>query len=81
MMLFLLVIWSAVAAVCAAVAKSKGRSPEAWFALGFLFSLVALFVLACLPSLAAPVRIQSYCIHCGAALSQVGNFCSWCGRQ
>jgi hypothetical protein len=42
---------SAVCAYCCAkLALGKGRNPAAWGVLGFLFSIVALIVIALLPS-------------------------------
>lgn len=43
-MIWILII-VAIAAICAGVASSKGRSPAIWFGLGLLFSLIALVVL------------------------------------
>jgi hypothetical protein len=37
--------------ICALVASSKGRSPIAWFALGFFFPIIAIIVLCCIANL------------------------------
>ncbi len=47
--LFTLVLCVAVAGACAYYAKRQGRSPVAWFVLGLLFGIFALFVLFFLP--------------------------------
>ena len=40
---------------CAVVASNKNRDPLGWFVLGFVFSLIALIVIAAL----SPVKAQS----------------------
>ena len=39
---------------CRAIAKSKGRHKFVWFVLGFLFHIIALLVIALLPSKRVP---------------------------
>lgn len=43
-------LWIGCAVVCSMVASSKGRSGFGWFILGGLFSLLALILVALLPS-------------------------------
>ncbi len=45
----LLIIWVLLAVACGYVAEQKGRSYIAWFALGLLFGVFALLVLAITP--------------------------------
>lgn len=45
-----LIIWLAIAGVCAYLASQKGRSALGWFVIGFLLSFVALIILWVLPS-------------------------------
>jgi uncharacterized membrane protein YoaK (UPF0700 family) len=45
-----LVIAVVCAVVCHRIATTKGRSPVLWAVLGFLFPLIALIVIALLPS-------------------------------
>lgn len=44
---------------CAIIAANKKRDPLAWFVLGFLFSLVALIVIAALSPAEKPSRAAS----------------------
>lgn len=44
-----LIIWILVSALCYKIAKEKNRDVVSWAILGFLFSLIALVVLICLP--------------------------------
>lgn len=46
-----LIIWILVSALCYKLAKDKNRDVVAWAILGFLFSLIALVILLCLPRL------------------------------
>ena len=46
-----LVIRLLFAAVCAAIASSKGRNPFGWFLIGFLISCIGLIIILCLPDL------------------------------
>lgn len=46
-----LIIWILVSVLCYKVAKDKNRDEVAWAILGFLFSLIALIILLCLPKL------------------------------
>jgi len=46
----LMVFWLVVAVATAMVANSRGRSGFGWFILGGMFSLIALLVVAVLPS-------------------------------
>lgn len=39
------------AIVCACIANSKDRSTIGWFILGFIFGIIALIIVALLPSL------------------------------
>ena len=43
-------IWGIIFGIaCGYIANEKGRSSGAWLALGFLFGLIALLVIVCLP--------------------------------
>lgn len=55
-MMELLIFWLVVAVATAMVASSRGRSGFGWFILGGMFSLIALFVVAVLPSQKAAPR-------------------------
>lgn len=45
-----LLIWAVAFAIgCGCIAKEKGRSAGLWAILGFLFNLIALFIIVCLP--------------------------------
>lgn len=53
------VIWGIIfGAFCAYLAKQKNRDSGAWFALGFLFSLIALIAIAASPK--AKVKLKGY---------------------
>lgn len=52
----LLIFWLVVAVATAMVASSRGRSGFGWFILGGLFSVIALLLVAVLPSQKAPPR-------------------------
>lgn len=45
-----LLIMIVFAALCAALAHSRGRTPVGWFVIGFFFGCIALFVLLVLPN-------------------------------
>jgi len=40
-----------IAAICGAIASSKGRNVVGWVVLGFLFEIIPLIIVACLPNL------------------------------
>jgi hypothetical protein len=44
------IIWILIIAWTAAIARRKGRSPFGWGLLAFFFSLIALIVVALMPS-------------------------------
>ena len=44
------IIWILIIAWTAAIARRKGRSPFGWGLLAFFFSLIALIVIALMPS-------------------------------
>ena len=46
-----LIIWILVSTLCYKLAKYKNRDETLWVILGFLFSLIALLILLCLPRL------------------------------
>ena len=50
-------IWIVIAIACAIVASSKGRSGFGWFILGFFLSVIALIIVAVLPSKVPPPTI------------------------
>jgi hypothetical protein len=52
----LLLIAFAGAFVSLAVAASKRRNPVGWFVLGFLFPLISVIVVLCLPALPDPLE-------------------------
>ncbi|MCM1223720.1 MAG: hypothetical protein NC548_55645 [Lachnospiraceae bacterium] len=49
--LIILLLWVAFIVACVKVAKSKGRSGFIWGVLGLCFGIIALIIVACLPSL------------------------------
>jgi len=61
------------------VAGQKGRSPAEGFILGFLFSLLGLFVELLLPSQSRTSILPRFCMQCGTALTPPGRFCGRCG--
>lgn len=85
--------WIAIAGVTAMVASSKGRSGFGWFILGLLLSLLALVLVALLPSLKAlpveEVRASRYppgtmvkdCPDCGEEVLATANVCRYCGYR
>ncbi len=42
--------WIGIAIACGVIGASKGRSAFGWILLGGLFSVIALIIVACLPS-------------------------------
>lgn len=46
----IIVIWIACAVASAVIANSKGRSGAGWFLLGLCLALIAVIIVACLPS-------------------------------
>lgn len=45
-----ILIWSIIFTIaCGYIANEKGRSAGAWAMLGFLFGLIALLIIICLP--------------------------------
>lgn len=78
-------------AACAYLAIDRGRPAKAWFALGFLFSLVALIVLLTRPRPPAgptapglakvpTTREPVPCPGCGASNHPASERCTGCGR-
>ena len=72
--------------VCAVVAASKNRSVFGWFILGMLFSLLALLVLACLPSLSDSTAsgepspdTHVKCPDCAELVLREARVCKHCG--
>lgn len=47
------IIWVTVGVICGLIANAKGRSVPGWVVLGFIFPLIALLIIAFLPSLKA----------------------------
>ena len=76
-------IWTIVAVACGAVAASKDRTFFGWFILGFLFSFIALIVVACLPSRrrgVAPPSPNSHvkCLDCAELVLREARVCKHC---
>lgn len=46
-----LLIWLFMGLICSIIANNKNRNVYAWFVLGVLFSVIAVFVVALLPKL------------------------------
>lgn len=51
--LFVVVFGVVTGFICRSIANHKNRRPELWFVLGFLFGLLAVLVVAFLPTLPA----------------------------
>jgi len=74
--------------ICIAVATSKRRNPWLWGILGFLFSFIALIVVAVLPSgrsselgaVSSAAGGVRQCPQCGANQGE-GTFCTSCGSR
>jgi hypothetical protein len=49
-----LILWFVIAVFCAIAASAKNRSEFGWLILGMLFSILALILIAALPSLPPP---------------------------
>ncbi len=86
--------WIVVASVTAIVAKARGRSVVGWFFLGFVFSLLALALVALLPSrkVAAASRPRSQqlepagqdqapCPFCKQLVLKSAIVCNHCGLK
>lgn len=67
----IVVLLIVIAAACAWLAYGKGRSPALWFALGLLFSVIALIVIACLAPAQPAVPASKLCPDCGEASTDV----------
>lgn len=70
--------------VCALIASSKGRSAFGWLILGTLFSLIALIVLALLPSLKISdhqpnPKTHVKCPDCKELVLCEASVCKHCG--
>lgn len=77
------------AILCALLASSRGRSVAGWAILGALFPLIALLILALLPSLAAPKLAEqrvtvalaegrTSCPHCAELILPAAKICPHC---
>ena len=81
------VIWFVFAIATAIVASSKGRSGFGWFILGCLFSLIALILVAVLPSQKASPRNPNAptpethvrCPDCRELVYKDARKCKHCG--
>ncbi len=66
----------------AAIANSKGRNPWGWFALCFLFSLIALIVLLFLPNLKkkelAETKVSP---KCAERVKREASICKHCSHE
>ena len=88
-----LVIGAACAFAAYNLAEKKGRNPGAWAAVGFLFGLIGLLVLVCMPSrdTESYIAAGSYtpsaerpmrsCPYCVARIEADAAACSYCGRN
>ena len=54
----LLFFWLMFAITAAVIGSAKGRSGFGWFILGLPFGIFAVLIVACLPSLKAPVAYK-----------------------
>lgn len=80
----LLLFWFGVAVVTGVVASSKGRTGFGWFLLGACFSLLALLLVALLPSikrdpLAPSPETHVRCPDCREMVYKDARKCKHCG--
>ncbi len=80
-------LWLGLAVAAGVVGSSKGRSGFGWFLLGLLFSLIALIIVACLPSKRAMIiqngptptpRTHVKCPDCKELVLMDARVCKHC---
>jgi len=87
MLVVSLLVGVACAFAARAMAERKGRNPGTWAAIGFLFGLIGLLILVCMPSLATDVAYAAdtgpmkSCPHCLARIEASAGMCDRCGRD
>ncbi len=79
----LMFFWLAIAVACGVIGASKGRSAFGWVLLGGLFSVIALVIVACLPSIrqardAASPRTHVKCPDCKELVLKDARVCKHC---
>ena len=70
-------VWIGCSIVCGILAKRKQRNVIGWIVLGFLFAIVAVIILAVLPS-KVPTKL---CPYCRVFIPITASVCKSCGRD
>lgn len=71
-----------IGGIGAGIASSKGRNPWGWFALCFLFSLIALIVLLFLPNLKKKeLKSTKQCPKCAERVLNEASICKHCSYE
>lgn len=81
-----LILFIIFGALGSALAASKGRNQVIWFILSFLFPLISLLVLACLPSrktsdIASELANTQLCPACAERIKVQARICRYCGHN
>lgn len=76
----ILTIWLICGVVSAVIASNKGRNVAGWFALGMLFGLIAIIIVAAIPSLTVDGKTKR-CPHCAELVKTEATVCRHCGRD